>query len=451
MKTTIRSLVFSIVCVFTLSCIFPLHTFAQADACSAPTAISSATTCIDGTSRLTGQTLKSKNTSSPNVAASGTCTGTPGIDVWFSFVAKTTNPTIALSSIGTSLRGSTGGTKIQVLRGTCPSGFTPVNCISGTGSTLDLNPTLTVGLTYFIRIYTNATSTATGNATAWGFTICVTDPVPANNNCNTAISLTSVISPAPCVTTPGNIYGATGSAPTIITTKYPNCTGTAINDVWYSFVAQTQNPTISLTNLTAGFTNPGIQLLLPVKASDPCGTDGFETIWCGTTSIAADFLTPGTTYYIRVFSTSASITNGAYFDICIADPVTPAPSNDECAGAVNISVSSACNNLAGDMAGATPSAIPLHGSCPGTLVYDVWYKFTAVNNTATIDVSGMGTNFLNPAIQVFTGNCGTLTPFACGADPLAMTGTLTAGTTYMYGSIPVQHLFQKEMPGLIFV
>lgn len=121
----------------------------------------------------------------------------------------------------------------------------------------------------------------------------------------------------------------------------------------------------------------------------------------------------------------------------------PPPSNDECSNAVNLAVNFACSNIPGTLLAAAPSAIPLGVGCPGSLVADVWYKFTAVNNTASVELSNLGSSISsNARIEVLTGNCGSFTSVACGTTPLSMAGTLTAGTTYYVrvyansGSIP---------------
>lgn len=124
----------------------------------------------------------------------------------------------------------------------------------------------------------------------------------------------------------------------------------------------------------------------------------------------------------------------------------PPPSNDECSNAVNLAVNFACSNIPGTMAYATPSPILLT-PCTGTLGADVWYKFTAVNNTATVTVGSPGSSISsNVRIQVLTGNCGSFTNVACSTGPsLTMSGTLTAGTTYYVrvfsnnGTLPVNN------------
>lgn len=327
-------------------------------------------------------------------------------DVWYTFVAKSQNPTITISGNLASNQPS-----LQLFSGTCAS-LTSVQC--AVSSTTLVAAGLTVGNTYYVRVWSN-------NNTASTFNICISDPAPANDLCGAAITLTSATS---CSPTTGNMYASTITATTITA---PDCSGgSATYDVWYKFVAQTTNPTITLSNIGSSFSGvAGLQLL-----SNNCGGT-FISYYCGTTSIAADFLTPGTTYFIRVYGTGAvpstSANNG--FDICVTDPVSPAPFNDDCANAVNLPIWNTCNNIAGNMAGATASGIALGGSCTGPLAYDVWYKFTSINTSATITLSSIGTNFLNPRIEILSGSCGSLTSVACGTSPLTA-ATLTAGSVY---------------------
>ena len=61
--------------------------------------------------------------------------------------------------------------------------------------------------------------------------------------------------------------------------------------------------------------------------------------------------------------------------------------------------------------------------------YDVWYKFTAINTTATVTLSNIGANFITPRLEMFSGACGSLTSIFCTASPMAAAG-LTPGATY---------------------
>jgi hypothetical protein len=217
----------------------PCYLFSQSDVCSTPTSISSSTTCIAGTSQLTGQTLSGKTQSSPNVAS--TCAGTPGADVWYSFVAQEAGPTISLSALGTGFQSATSKVFIQIFA-TCGGASLSCAASAGTAGVTTFSTTLaslTPGTTYLIRIYT--LTVAPGGAN-WGFTICVTDPVPANDNCAGAINLNSGTS---CVNTSGYVLGSTltGGIPA------PAC-GAPTYDLWYRFTAQTTNPTIAISGNT---------------------------------------------------------------------------------------------------------------------------------------------------------------------------------------------------------
>lgn len=240
---------------------------------------------------------------------------------------------------------------------------------------------------------------------------------PANNLCGAPTVLTSGTS---CIPTAGTMFNATVTAPTTITA--PDCAPVITRDVWYTFVAQTTNPTITL-NVTGGFANPGMQLL-----SNNCGGT-FTTFFCGTTSIAADFLVPGTTYFIRVYQAGGAAPTAitGIFNICIIDPVALVPSNDECAGAVNLLISGSCSTIPGTVAGATNSGVAV-APCTGPVAYDVWYKFTALTTSSTITLSGAGTNFNTPRMQLFSGACGSLVSMACGTTTI--TNATVAGTTY---------------------
>ena len=364
------------------------------DDCSAPVSLTSAQACASTAGTLVNSTF---------TTITGLACGVARPDVWYSFVAQATNPTITVGgAVGANGR-------FQVFSGTCAS-LTSVFCSASASQAV---AGLTIGTTYFVRVYSTGASAA--------FTICVDDPAPANDLCANAITLTSATT---CSNVTNSMYGATFTAVTITA----DCAGSVTYDVWYRFVAQTANPTITLSSLGVSFANPGMELL-----SGGCG--GQTAIMCGTTSIAANYLTPGTTYYIRVYSTSGTAPttySGGVYDICIVDPVATPPFNNDCANAINLPIWNNCNNVGGNMAGATASAGPgLAAPCAGTVSYDVWYKFTAVTTNAnTISLSGLGTNFTSSGIQVFSGSCGSLTSVACATGTSVVTPALTIGNVY---------------------
>ena len=335
------------------------------DLCSGAVTLTSAASCVNTGGTLAGATY---NTISP--IGCGTADRN---DVWYSFVAQSTNPTITLSSAPANVR-------LQLFSGTC-AGLTSVSC--GNGSIVAAG--LTIGNTYFVRVYTDPNSPAI--ASALTFNICITDPVPANDLCAGAIALTS--NPT-CVNTRGTLAGSTYTViPTLL------CGIGNRNDVWYRFVALSTNPTITMTTSMA---NPRLQLF-----SGACGA--IASVACGNGSITASGLTIGNTYLVRVY-TDPNVYG--YFDICITDP---APANDDCSGAISLTSGLACVNTLGSLGGATYTNIPSIG-CGVANLNDVWYSFVAQTTNPTITISSAPAN---ARLQLFSGSCGSLTSVACGA------------------------------------
>ncbi|ANE52280.1 PQQ-dependent sugar dehydrogenase [Flavisolibacter tropicus] len=247
------------------------------DQCANAFTLSSNTNCT-----TTSCTL---NVATTYTATANAC-GTNNNDVWYSFVAKSPNPTITLTGAPTDARA-------QIMAGDCTGGFAAVgSCPSSTTTSAS---GLTVGATYYVRVY--STSNASGT-----FTICITDPPPAPSNdlCLNALPLTSNFT---CTTTSGTLNASTTYTATT------NACGTN-NDVWYSFVAQSPNPTITLGGTPA---DTRAQIM-----SGTC-TGGFAAVGScpSSTTTSASGLTVGATYYVRVFSNSNAT---GTFTICITDP-----------------------------------------------------------------------------------------------------------------------------------
>ena len=369
-------------------------------------------------SNICSTTNGSLNNAAISIPAVVTACGTAGGDVWYSFVAQSVYPTITLSNLGASL---TGAARIQLFSGTCGS-LTSLACVSAASfnTSVSYATGLTPGTTYYIRVYSN-TIAPTSVTTAWDFSICVTDP-PANDACVSPVVLTSG---SICTTT----HGTVGSA-TYIASGATACTGTDRYDVWYTFVAQRTNPTITLSNVGAGFVTPRIQVL-----SGSCGA--FTSMGCGTApSYTPTNLTIGSTYYVRIYSTNNPIPNiNADFDICITDPALP--SNDDCTGAITLVSGASCTNMAGTLLNATGTAgIP--GDCGAVGSPEVWYSFVAQSAYPNINLSSVGALFTaaGPRIQLLSGTCGSFTSLACVSGTSLNTAAaagpfgLTIGTTY---------------------
>lgn len=346
--------------------------------------------------------------SMPAILCNGS-TGTANNDVWYKFVASSTAHNITVI-------GSSGfDAVVELLAGACG---TNMSCADATfsGGTEVINATgLTVGTTYFIRIYTFGTGTPSTTT----FTICVTTPPPANDVCSSAVPLT-VYGSACGGTTTGNVAGATQSI------SNAPCTGTSNDDVWYSFIATSPSHKITVVG-SANF-----DAVVNLRSGSCTGTsvncaDGSSN--GGTETINATGLTVGSTYYVRVYHYWPSIPSTTTFTICVT---TPPPANDNCSGAASLTVYGATCGTAtsGNVAGATLS---LAATCNGTADDDVWYKFVATANLHNITV--VGSSAFDAVIDLRSGACNG-SNISCadvtvsgGTEVLNATG-LTIGSTY---------------------
>src|SRR5688572_24001068 len=300
------------IAILFLGVITSLNSFAQPanDECSAASLLTSSTSCVNTAGTNVNATWNPSSLPIPG------CGATDKYDVWYRFVAQSSSHTITLSS-------APGNIRVQILSGTCGA-FTSLACGN---SSLTYN-SLTIGNTYYIRVYTQ------NNPGAGSFNICITHSPPTNDNCPAAVSLTSNTS---CVNTAGTLNSATANGATPL-----GCfaAGTYY-DVWYSFVAAHTTETVTISSLGANITNPQIQ----IYGGTCAGLTNISA--CGTTSITQPGLTIGTTYYIRVAnlnSNPSGIGGVADFNICVTH--TP-PSNDDCPGAVSLTSNIACSNTGG--------------------------------------------------------------------------------------------------------
>lgn len=381
------------------------------DPCAAVTLVASAT--------CTYQTFTTVSaTNSTGFPAPG-CANYNGGDVWFQVTVPASGSLIIDSQTG----GITDG-GMAIYSGDCNT-MTLIECDdddSPNGNMSMITRTgLTPGSTIFIRFWEY------GNDAPGTFGICVTfpPPPPANDNCAGAI-------PAPvnpdlaCAQT---VTGTTQSATASTGVPAPTCSATGVNDdVWYSFVANNASHVITLTNVTG--TSTGMTLALYSGAG--CGALTQVQCIAGNTLIVGG-LTTGQTYYVRVYTTTATAGLYANFTFCVGTPPPP-PANDNCSGAVALTVNPDLN-CGTVTAGTTVSALPTTGvpapTCGATGVNDdVWYSFVATNPQHTIRLLNITGATTDMAMSLYSGTCGTLTHLQC-SDPETMNvGGLTVGETY---------------------
>jgi trimeric autotransporter adhesin len=240
--------------------------------------------------------------------------------------------------------------------------------------------------------------------------------VPSNNNCNSATSVT-VNSQNWCgSTTSGTTIGANQSQ--------AGCSGTADDDVWYSFSATAILHTIRV--YPSGGT-PINDIVLEVFSGACASLTSLScinaTTGSGSEAITLTGLTIGTTYRFRVYSAANGSGQGA-FTICI----NSAPANDNCSGAIAMTYSANCSSTSyGEMVNTLPSLIT--PACYGqTIPYnDVWFSYTitAANTSPVFSIPWMADSLVKTGIrmQLFTGTgCGTLTSRACGSSFISTAG-----------------------------
>ncbi|PZO24813.1 MAG: hypothetical protein DCE86_16205 [Flavobacteriaceae bacterium] len=341
--------------------------------------------------------------------------GIPDDDVWYTFVATATSHRITISNVA----GTPTDLVHEVLDGTCGGGLISLIVSDPNTSTVT---GLVPGNTYYVRVFSVAAAAITNNTT---FDICVGTfpPPPANDNCSGAIALTVNADLACGVKTSGTLQSATDSG------VPDNGAGTPNDDVWYSFVATTGSHTIALSNVAGTPTDMVHELmtgtcngLVSLNVSDP-----------NTSTYTG--LTPGATYYVRIFSYGTATDASTTFDVCIGSSAAPAvPANNEASGAVNLTVNPALTCTAtttGTTIGATQSAEPAPACSAAGFNDDVWYTFTPTVDRARFTFTGTATGVTMVGV-LYTGTPGSLVEVAgsCAEGNTLNFINLTPGTVY---------------------
>ncbi|SHJ71267.1 Fibronectin type III domain-containing protein, partial [Hymenobacter daecheongensis DSM 21074] len=315
--------------------------FYRADA--APVNSGSASIGLVGTGTGAGSYLTLDNTTATPAASSTTATTTlntkPATGQVYTFLPAppaacpaprnltATNLTNTTADLTWTVAGGGGTFRIEY----GPQGFTPGQGTTVTSTTPTLALTGLTASTQYQFYVTQLCGGTNGNSTVGGPASFTTRPAPpANDACSAAPTLVPAAINAACTAaTSGTLDGATA------TTGLATPVGTADDDVWYKFVATSTAHTVTLTG-----TGDYVQELL----SGTCA--GLTSVAYSDPNVKTYFgLTAGTTYYVRVYSYSATIpsTAAAAFTICVTTP-TPPPANDDPCGAVVIPVAAGCTS-----------------------------------------------------------------------------------------------------------
>lgn len=285
---------------------------------------------------------------------------------------------------------------------------------------------LTGSTQYYFYVYSYNAVTCTGGPLYFtasplqGNT--TTLPTPTNYLCSGATSL-------PCNTS--SLSGTTVGA-----TNVAHGTGCTMSNygVWYTFTGDGNITTIEST-ATSGWDH---EMSI---AMGSCGS--FTNITCqdsGLTNGTESFTftsTVGATYYVYVAHWDSLSTTTGSFVISRSCATPPPPmTNDNCSGAIALTVGTACNYSYFTNATATASGgVPAPG-CGNYLGGDVWFSVTVPAN-GIIRINSLGDVVTDGGMAIYSGSCGALTLLKCddssspnnGDMPLISQSGLTPGAT----------------------
>lgn len=318
-----------------------------------------------------------------------------------------------------------GATSYTVSLGTSPGATDVLNSVSVTGTTYTVSSALTPGQTYYLTVNSVGPAGTSQGCSETKFSVLPAPP--ANDECTGAItiSLGSSTSGSCTSTTVYSTLGATDSGITNAT-----CWGNPNDDVWFKFVATSTSASILFSNITPHGNSSGYVSLGVFEGV--CGS--LNEIYCNDGSAGLlTGLTVGNTYYVRVFDYDG-VDDYVSFSMCI-NTLPAAPANDDCNGAITLPVSSTltcATPTSGTTVSATDSGIA-NGSCYGVPDDDVWYKFVATATSHLITINnavGVGSSYVYPNFEVFSGACGSLASVTCSDISSAIVSGLTVGDTY---------------------
>ncbi|HRK82008.1 MAG TPA: hypothetical protein PLZ12_11210 [Saprospiraceae bacterium] len=344
------------------------------------------------------------------IAVTATATGTTNLicngnqplhDVWYRF---TTPPGITSLHYTISTISGISDRVFQIFSGSSCADMTMLNCYDPeTGFITGLSG----NTTYFMRVFTKTNLLIQGGA----FEICLRRP-RINDNCPNAIAFPAIPADGSCATVTDGTTASTDSGLTA-------CQGTADDDVWYSFIAPAGvsalwysfTPISGATDMTMQVYSGSCSQLLPA------GCYGNE-------SGAISNLTPGLTYYLRVYTYYSNV--ASEYNLCLRAPVA----NDNCSGAFSFPAIPGDGACATATINTTDATGPEGWVCEGYPDDDVWMRFLTPAGVAALSyeittVSG------NPGIsfQLYPSSCGT-TPIGCFSSPSGIITGLAGSSVY---------------------
>jgi hypothetical protein len=258
-----------------------------------------------------------------------------------------------------------------------------------------------------------------GAGAGWTANISCVTPPPSNDDCWGATPLTVNPDYLCGTVTAGTVANATASSQATAP-----CFGTPDDDVWFSFVATSTTHRVSLLNVAGSTTD-----MYHAVYSGSCGT--LTNILCSDADVSNPTgLTPGNTYYVRVYTYTSTPGQTSTFNICIGSPPPPPP-NDNCAGAINVPVNpdlTCALFVTSYTQSATNSGI---AACAGSGADDdVWFRFVATSTSHTFDILNVTGTTTDMVHEIFSGTCASPFSIACSDPNSSEWGGFTVGQTY---------------------
>ncbi len=218
--------------------------------------------------------------------------------------------------------------------------------------------------------------------------------------------------------------------------------GNADDDVWYQFVANSTNMTITV-DPTVGY-DAVIQLysgscgtLASIQCEDVNGVNGDE-------NLGASGLIPGNTYYFRVYHYGIG-SGTSTFNVCVLG-LAPPYNNTPCNAYPLPDVTPACNFLTYTNAGSAGSSVATPSGCGGSSPFqggyaggDVWFS-AVVPASGELDIHTQSIDFTDGAMALYAGSCSSPVLLECDDDGEPGDGILMPHIYYT-GLTPGQTVF----------
>jgi hypothetical protein len=356
---------------------------AQNDECAGALAI------VDGVNGPYSNVTATNNPADPAFTCGGTASAAK--DLWFTYLANVSGTTTF--ELCNPL--ATFDTRMALYSGTCGA-LTLIQCNDDACSLQSrVSGNLASGTTYYVRV-------AGYSGGSGSFSIRAISP----DSCEGAITLLNGANG------PFSNVGATNSAG-----GFSCSSGGA--DIWFRWVATCAGT--ATADLCASNFDTIVEAYsgtCGALTSIGCNDDDPS---CGLRSKVSFPVTTGSTYLLRVGGFL-----GSTGTINISMSCSGAPANDECAGAIGLTLGANAGYSNVLSTTSTPTA-----SCSASS-NDVWFRFTAPS-TADYRFDTCGSGF-DTVIELFSGSCASLTSVACNDDDCGLQSGLTASlvrnTTY---------------------